>query len=336
MRRDTRFLTMRTDGDRHAKLGKLMCLTRAVIVDIVFLRRDFAACIVRRKLGRRIMLGHQRMTEHIGMCAPIRIAGWAAIGHDKGRGVPHLRFGEELKHIAVENIERHIVLNGGVAIGNQVHVHAEQRTAFRHRTHIFLKRGGNNLLTLFTARLVIVFDAVRTLRLQPPDMRKGIIKAIDFGIHIGGLCAVHNLARGEGTRPDNKARALHFHRRENRRGAAGWIMPRGDTHGEVEHIHPVLLRCHFIDTMRTMGVGVDKTRNDGLSGNIHGLSSRRDREVSRLADGFDPVIFHQDDGIVDDPAILVRHGHDPRAGEGDEASWTVRLHCHRKRNAVFW
>jgi hypothetical protein len=50
-------------------------------------------------------------------------------------------------------------------------------------------------------------------------MRKGIIKAIDFGIHIGGLCAVHNLTGGERTRPDNKARALHFHRRENRRGA---------------------------------------------------------------------------------------------------------------------
>ena len=90
MRGDAGFLAMRTDRNRHAKLGKLMCLTRAVVVDIVFLRRDFAACIVRRKLGRRIMLGHQRMTEHIGMCAPIRVTGWAAIGHDKGRRVTHL------------------------------------------------------------------------------------------------------------------------------------------------------------------------------------------------------------------------------------------------------
>ena len=72
------------------------------------------------------MLGHQRMTEHIGMCAPIRITGWTAIGHDQGRGVTNLRFREELKYVVVENVERDIVLNGGVAIRNQGHVHAEQ------------------------------------------------------------------------------------------------------------------------------------------------------------------------------------------------------------------
>ena len=67
------------------------------------------------------------------------------------------------------------MLKRGVAIGDQVHVHTEQRTPFGDRAHILLKRGGHHLLTLFPARLVVVFDAMCALRFQPPDMRQRII-----------------------------------------------------------------------------------------------------------------------------------------------------------------
>ena len=58
MRGNASLLAMRADRDRDAQLGKLMCLTRAVVVDIILFRRNFAAGIIGRKLGRRIMLRH--------------------------------------------------------------------------------------------------------------------------------------------------------------------------------------------------------------------------------------------------------------------------------------
>ena len=103
-----------------------MCLTRAVVVDIILFRRNFAAGIIGGKLSRRIMFGHQRMAEHVGMRPPIGVARRTAIGHHKRRRITHLRLGEELQYIIVEHVQRDIVFNGGVAIGNQVHVHTEQ------------------------------------------------------------------------------------------------------------------------------------------------------------------------------------------------------------------
>ena len=85
-----------------------------------------------------------------------------------------------------------------------------------------------------------------------------------------------------------------------------------------------------------MGMGVDEAGDDGLARNVNGLCASRNGEVTHFANRFDPVIFDQDYGIIDDPAVLVRHGYNACAGEGDQASRMLRLHCHRQRNAIFW
>ena len=98
-------------------------------------------------------------------------------------------------------------------------------------------------------------------------------------------------------------------------------MPCSNTHGKVEHIHPILLRGHFVHAMRAMGMGVDKAGDDGLARNVNGLCTSGNGEVTHFANRFDPVIFDQDYGIVDDPAVLGSHGHHACAGEGDQARW---------------
>ena len=110
------------------------------------------------------MLLQQRMFEYIGMGPPIGIACWAAIGHDQCRRIANFRPREELQHIGVKHIERYVMFDGCVAIGDQRHVHAKQRTALSDRTHAFFDGRSDDLLPLFAAGLVVVFDAMRSLR----------------------------------------------------------------------------------------------------------------------------------------------------------------------------
>ena len=111
-------------------------------------------------------------------------------------------------------------------------------------------------------------------------------------------------------------------------------MPRSNTHREVEHIHPILLRGHFVHAMRTMRMGIDKAGNDRLACDVNGLCTRRNGEVARFANSLNPVIFNQDYGIVDYAAVLVSHGDNACAGEGNDASWTIGLHSDGERNAL--
>ena len=112
-------------------------------------------------------------------------------------------------------------------------------------------------------------------------------------------------------------------------------MARGNPHRQIEHIHPVLLRRHIVDTVRAVRVCVDKAGNDGLADNVDGLCTRRNRDIARFADRFDPVVLDEHDAIVDNAAALISHSHNPRAGERYYARRPVALHWHRQRNTAF-
>ena len=111
-------------------------------------------------------------------------------------------------------------------------------------------------------------------------------------------------------------------------------MARGNTHCEVEHIHPILLRGHFVHAIRAMGMRIDKARNDRLTSHVNGLCASRNGKVAHFANGLNPVILDQDHGIVDYPAALVRHGDNACAREGDNATWAVRVDRHGQRYAL--
>ena len=182
-----------------------------------------------------------------------------------------------MQHILVEGFDRDVVLNRGVAICNQGHVEAEQRTTFRNRAHILVDCGSYNLLALVAARLVIILDAARALRLKAADVRQRIGLAVNLRIDVRVLRAIDDLTGRKAARPDNLAGAHHFQRREDQGRTAGGIVTRRDTEREVDHFHPVGLRGHFIDAIGTMGMGIDQAGYDGLSDDIHGRDAGRDR-----------------------------------------------------------
>jgi hypothetical protein len=52
----------------------------------------------------------------------------------------------------------------------------EQRAALGDHRDILAKRGGDDLLALVAARLVVVLDRVRALRLQAPDVGERVVR----------------------------------------------------------------------------------------------------------------------------------------------------------------
>ena len=72
----------------------------------------------------------------------------------------------------------------------------EQRGAFGHDDHVFGDGGGDDLLALVAARLVVVLDAVRALRLEAADMGEGVFVAVDAG-EAEALGAVDDFGGGD-------------------------------------------------------------------------------------------------------------------------------------------
>ena len=159
------FLSMRADGDRYTESRQLCRFACAIVIDIIIFWRNDAAGVVRVQDRRWLMLLQQRMFPHIGMRAPIGITGQAAIGDDQCRCIANLGPRIKLQHIIVKHIQRDVVLDSGIAISNQCDVHAVQRAALGNRTYAFFYGRCYNLLALFAAWLVVVFDAMRPLRL---------------------------------------------------------------------------------------------------------------------------------------------------------------------------
>jgi hypothetical protein len=95
------------------------------------------------------------------------------------------------------------VLERRIAVGDQRHVHPEQRAALGDHLHPLAAGGLDHLLALLAARLVVILDAVRALRLQAADMRQRIVDAVDLGIDVGRLGAIDDLAGREDARSDD-------------------------------------------------------------------------------------------------------------------------------------
>ena len=95
---------------------------------------------------------------------PIGIAGKAAIGDDQGRVVADLGLRPEAEHVLVEALLRDVVLERRIAVLDQGDVHLEQRAALGHDEDVLGARGGDDLLALVAARLVVILDRMGALR----------------------------------------------------------------------------------------------------------------------------------------------------------------------------
>ena len=332
MRGDAGFLAMRADRDRYAAPGQLGGFAGAVVVLVVTFRGDLAAGVGGGQDRGGLVTAEQRVLPDLGMGAPVGIARRAAIGHHQGRGVTRLRLAEELQHVLVEHAERQVVLNRGVAIGDQGHVEPEERSALGHRAHPFGQSRRRDLLALVAARLVVVLQAVCALGLETADMGQGVLITVDLGVDARLAGAIDDLGGREGARAQDLAGAHHFQRREDRAGAARGIVPGGHPQRQVDHFRPVGLGRDLVDSVGSVGVGVDQARDHGLAPGVERRRSRRDRHLAAPAYGLDPVALDQHNAIVDDAAIYALHGDHPRADNREAALGLVCGDPHRERN----
>ena len=317
MRGDAWLLPVCADGDGNARARQLGRLACGVVIDIILLGRHLppgVGCIEDR---RRFVLRQQRVVARVAVRAPIGVARRAAIGDDQGRSIANLGLGEELHDVIVEDVERDIVLERGVAVGDQVDVHTVKRPALRNRPHVRFDRGGDDLLALFASRLIVILDAMRPLRLQSPDVRTGIVKAVDLRIDIGLLGAIDDLAGRKGAGGEDQPGTLHFQGREHCRRTARRIVPGGDAQRKVGHHFPILLRRQLIDAIWAVRMGIDQPGNDRLARRIDGRCPRRYGDARARPDTGDAVAFDEDDAVLDDPPRNICHRHQFCAGDRD-------------------
>ena len=235
------------------------------VVDEIVLGRLDPPRALGEQLRRRGVRLEQGMLVDVGRLAPVGIAGEPAIGHHQGRRVIGLAAGPKVEHVLVEGRQRDIVLERRIAVGDQRHVHPEQRPALGDDLHILAPGGLDHLLALLAARLVVILDAARALRLQPPDVRQRIVEAVDLGIDVGRLGAVDDLAGREDARADDLAGPLQLGRGEDLARPRRRVVDRGRAEREILVQRPILLRDDFVVALRAVGVGVDQPGDDRLA-----------------------------------------------------------------------
>ena len=253
------------------------------------------------------------MLPHLALRNPEGLAAHAAVGDAQRRRVGDLGRADEVEHILIELGLRDIMLQRGVAVGDERDVHSILRPAFGHHGNPLTLRGRDHLLTLLAARLVIVLDAVRAFGLEAADMGECIVETVDDGVASRRFRAIDDLAAGEGARGEDDARALHLAGREDEARGARRIVDGGDAEREVGERFPILLRNQIVLALRAMGMGIDEAGDDRLAGDIDGARIGGDRDFAAAADRADAVIFDQDDAILDDPTGIVGHGDDLRS-----------------------
>ena len=207
------------------------------------------------------------------------------------------------------------MLERRIAVGDQRHVHPEQRPALGDDLHILAPRGLDHLLALLAARLVVILDAARALRLQAADVRQRIVEAVDLRIDVGRLGAIDDLAGREDARADDQPGLLQLGGGEDLARARRRIVDRRRAEREILVRRPILLRDDLVRALRPVRVRVDQAGDDRLARDIDHRRAGRNRDLAAAADRGDAVAANDDDAVLDHPAARIGHRHDPRAGQ---------------------
>ena len=209
------------------------------------------------------------------------------------------------------------MLDGRIAVSDQVHVHAEQGATFGHHQHVFRTRSSDNLLPLLATGLVVVLHADAALRLDAANMRQRIFIAVDPGIDAGRLCPIDNLAGRKNAGSEQIARLLTLGCGKDHTCRRGWIVERRGAHRQILHQRPVLLRDQVADALRTMRMRVDQSRHDRPAARIDHGRSRGHGDACRRTHCCNPVAFDHDGTVLDRTGPVARHGVNTGAGDGD-------------------
>ena len=84
-------------------------------------------------------------------------------------------------------LDRDIVFDAGIAVGNERHVHVVERATLGHDVQPFGPRGLHHHLPLVAARLIVVLDRDRPFRLQPPHRSQRVLVFLDVDEILGPI-----------------------------------------------------------------------------------------------------------------------------------------------------
>ena len=104
-----------------------------------------------------------------------------AVGHDEGRRIDHLARCAELDHIVEEWADGEGVLQPGIPVLRERHVHREVRTTFRGRREAKLVRRHDHPLSDLPITRQILLDGlgVEVVRI-PPERVASVVEALDL------------------------------------------------------------------------------------------------------------------------------------------------------------
>ena len=148
------------------------------------------------------------MRPDVGVLIEPVLRARTAVGHDQRRRVADPRRRPELQHVVVEALGRQVVLEAGVAVGDDRHVHVVQRAALGDDHQAGFARRGDDHLALLAPRLVVVLDRDRALRLQALRRDRARPRACRCSRSASGVRAVDDLAGREDARREDPAGAL--------------------------------------------------------------------------------------------------------------------------------
>ena len=237
-----------------------------------------------------------------------------AVGDVQGRRVAHLGLAPQLLHVVVDIGNRNGVLDAGVAVDDHAHIELEHRAALGHHHHAGLTRGFEHLLALFATRLLVAFDADRTIRLLALQVGEGVIQTVHLGGH-AGFRAIKNRAGRIDARTDDGTRTLQLGTGEDFAIAVRRVMDRREAEGQRGVIDPALLRDQLGLAHAAVPMHIDQAGDDGLAARVELLRVGRDRHLSRRADRRDAVAVDHDHAVVDD---FVVRAHRRNACAGDD------------------
>ena len=81
-----------------------------------------------------------------------------------------------------------------IPISYKAHIHVIEGATFGRHHEVLVPRGFHNLLTLVSARLVIIFDAMGTLIFKASNMFLRVFLVLDASEKPWGFGAVNNFA----------------------------------------------------------------------------------------------------------------------------------------------
>ena len=221
------------------------------------------------------------------------------------------------------------MLDARVAVDDLVHVVVKLGAAFRHDHDAQGAAGGDHLLALLAARLLVALDRDRTDVFQTPDVEFRVLQTVDLGVVPPGVGSVQDRSGGVDTRRHDLTRPLQLGRGKDAARVVRRIVKRRHAEGQVGKLVPVLLGRDLGARRRDVGVDVHESRNDRLARHVDLPGVGGNGDLAGRSHGLDSIAANEHDAVLDHLLDLlgIPHRHDPGTRKGDRPIRLVRGHA---------